>query len=48
VGEQGVPQHREQAVPGRAGEQQQRVAPEVQRRRLATLIGGDHAVDRED
>ncbi|MCY1283767.1 hypothetical protein D9M68_367050 [compost metagenome] len=47
VGEQRVPQHREQAVPGRAADQQQRFAPEVLQLAVA-LVDADHAVDRQD
>ncbi|MCY1427390.1 hypothetical protein D9M71_432360 [compost metagenome] len=47
VGEGRVPQHRQQAVPGGAGEQQQGLAPEVAGG-AAALVDADHGVDRQD
>ncbi|MNN29212.1 hypothetical protein D3C81_1428060 [compost metagenome] len=46
VGEQRIPQHRQQSVPGRAGHQQQRLAPQFAGR--AALVDADHGVDRQD
>lgn len=47
VGEQRVPQHREQPVPGRPGHQQQRFVPDIGDL-AAALVHADHGVDRED
>ena len=47
VGKQRLPQHREQAVPGRAGHQQHRFVPEIGDR-TAALVHADHGVDRQD
>lgn len=47
VSEQCIPQHRQQAVPARTGDQQQGVAPRMQRL-AAPLIRRDHAVDGQD
>ena len=46
VGEQRIPQHRQQSIPGRACHQQQRLLPEA--RRAAALLHADHAVHREN
>ncbi|MNF61842.1 hypothetical protein D3C84_435080 [compost metagenome] len=47
VGEECLPEHREQAVPGGAGHQQRRFLPEVDGRAVA-LVDADHGVDGED
>ncbi|MCY1416730.1 hypothetical protein D9M71_322460 [compost metagenome] len=47
VGEQRLPQHREQAVPGGAGHQQQRLMPEIGDF-AAALVDADHGIDRQD
>ncbi|MCY1422872.1 hypothetical protein D9M71_385690 [compost metagenome] len=47
LAEQRLPEHREQAVPGRAGDQQQRLAPQVGDL-AAALVDADHGVDRQD
>ena len=47
VGEQRVPQYREQPVPGRPGHQQQRFVPDIGDL-AAALVHADHGVDRED
>ncbi|MNQ70040.1 hypothetical protein D3C85_846630 [compost metagenome] len=47
VGEERLPEHREQAVPGGAGHQQRRLLPEIGRRAVA-LVDADHGVDGED
>lgn len=46
MGEQRVPDHREQAVPGGAGYQQQRFQPQAGD--AAALLDADHAVHREN
>ena len=47
VGEQGLPENREQAVPGSAGHQQQGFVPEVGDF-AAALVDTDHGVHREN
>jgi len=47
MGEQRVPAHRQQAVPGRTRHQQHGIAPQMLQCAIA-LIGRDHAVDREN
>ncbi|MNJ33158.1 hypothetical protein D3C77_278370 [compost metagenome] len=47
VGEQRLPQHRQQSVPGGAGHQQQRLVPEIGDF-ATTLVDADHGVDREN
>ncbi|MNZ61345.1 hypothetical protein D3C78_794380 [compost metagenome] len=47
VGEQCLPQHRQQAVPGGAGDQQHRFMPEIGDRATA-LVHADHGVDRQN
>ncbi len=47
VGKQRLPQHRQRAVPGGAGHQQQRFMPEI-RDGATALVHADHGVDRQD
>jgi hypothetical protein len=47
IGKQRLPQHRQHAVPGRAGHQQQRLVPEIGDRTTA-LVHADHGVHRQD
>jgi len=47
VGKQRLPQHRQRAVPGRTGHQQQRLMPEITDG-AAALVHADHGVDRQD
>ena len=47
IGKQCLPQHREQAVPRRASDQQHRLMPEVSDR-AAALIDADHRVHRQN